>query len=904
MKARLSLFLLIVSLVLIAAMVILPQAALADTWSSCGPAGGSYTYALARDGSNNLYTGVMGGHVYRYDGSSWTDTGDVGPSWVFSLAWNGANMYAGTETGQVFRYDGDTTWTEVGNTNGSYVRELVWTGTYLYAGCYNGHVYRFDGGTAWTDTWPSSGGSPVESSLWNGTNVYVGADDGHVYRYDSGTTWTDMGYTGATIADSLAWNGTNVYAGTGNGHVSRCAAVGSWIDVGTAGTGNVQALGYFGNVLYAGSNNAHVYRYSGGTSWSDLGNTGGSSVYSLNWDSTSSTLYAGTLGVVYSDLITRNISLFAEEGGGSVAGGGAFPLNSSVTVHAIPISGCHFFGWWDPDAGTVSYDADYTFTVTRDRSLYASFGYDVTTQANPPAGGDTFGGGYAEYGQLTVVSALPHGGYHFVNWTKSGVPVSTAANYGFIPTSDCTLVANFATSPSVSTTAPSNITSTTADSGGNTITDGGASITHKGVCWSTSPNPTTSDPGTDDGTGTGDFSSSITGLTPGTAYHVRAYATNSVGTSYGSDLPFRTPIGRPIVDSVVPPVGQPGTLVTIAGTGFGNTQGQGNTGGSGSSVTIGGVPAQVVSWSDTKIVAIVPPGASSGAVVVTTGQGASNGNKTFTLVYPTWYLAEGTTAWGFSTYITIENPNPVTVTARVQYMDPQPEGSGTGRVYPPRDIKLPPQSQTTVDPRWDLGDVDFCTKVTCLQGLTIAVDRTMYWTGKNSTTPEAHSSVGTTLPSTGWFLPEGCSDFSFETWTLIENPGKSPAHVELTYMTETAGPKTVSKTVPAFSRATYNMESDIGRANASIEVASDTPVIAERSMYRNDRREGSCSVGTTAPANDFYLAEGSTAWGFTTWVLIQNPTTTPSDVTITYMTPQGAKAQPSFTLPGNSRKTI
>jgi hypothetical protein len=94
--------------------------------------------------------------------------------------------------------------------------------------------------------------------------------------------------------------------------------------------------------------------------------------------------------------------------------------------------------------------------------------------------------------------------------------------------------------PTITTTAVTSITSTTASSGGNTITDGGASITHKGVCWSTSPNPTTTDPKTDNGTGTSDFSSSITGLSPGTAYHVRAYATNSVDTSYGDDIPFTT----------------------------------------------------------------------------------------------------------------------------------------------------------------------------------------------------------------------------------------------------------------------------------------------------------------------------------------------------------------------------
>ena len=70
--------------------------------------------------------------------------------------------------------------------------------------------------------------------------------------------------------------------------------------------------------------------------------------------------------------------------------------------------------------------------------------------------------------------------------------------------------------------------------------DGGASVTAKGVCWSTAANPTTSDSHTSDGTGTSSFTSSITGLGPGTTYHVRAYATNSVGTGYGSDVSFTT----------------------------------------------------------------------------------------------------------------------------------------------------------------------------------------------------------------------------------------------------------------------------------------------------------------------------------------------------------------------------
>jgi len=98
----------------------------------------------------------------------------------------------------------------------------------------------------------------------------------------------------------------------------------------------------------------------------------------------------------------------------------------------------------------------------------------------------------------------------------------------------------FIAAPTVTTTAISSITANSASSGGNVTADGGASVTARGVCWSTSANPTTSNSKTSDSTGTGSFTSSITGLSPGTTYHVRAYATNNVGTTYGSDLTFTT----------------------------------------------------------------------------------------------------------------------------------------------------------------------------------------------------------------------------------------------------------------------------------------------------------------------------------------------------------------------------
>ena len=265
--------------------------------------------------------------------------------------------------------------------------------------------------------------------------------------------------------------------------------------------------------------------------------------------------------------------------------------------------------------------------------------------------------------------------------------------------------------------------------------------------------------------------------------------------------------------------------------------------------------------------------------------------------YPTWYLAEGSTAWGFSQYISIINPNPEAVTARVTYM------TTTGPTSPP-DVTLPASSQTTINPRGYLGDQDFSTKVECLDNETIAVDRTMTWTGPGAASPEAHNSIGVPSPEKTWYMPEGSSAWGFECWLLIQNPNSSDATCQVTYMMEGSGPHTVTKTVPANSRRTYDMSKDIEHNDASIKVESNLPVIPERAMYRNNRREGHDSIGTTAPAHDYYLAEGTTAWGFTTYVLIQNPNPTPANVTVTYMTPEGTKTMPVFQMQPNIRKTI
>lgn len=94
--------------------------------------------------------------------------------------------------------------------------------------------------------------------------------------------------------------------------------------------------------------------------------------------------------------------------------------------------------------------------------------------------------------------------------------------------------------PTVIITEVTTVTETTATIKIGITSDGGAAITARGVCWSTTQNPTIADNKTSDGTGSGSFTSSITRLTPGSTNYVRAYASNVVGTAYGNEVSMTT----------------------------------------------------------------------------------------------------------------------------------------------------------------------------------------------------------------------------------------------------------------------------------------------------------------------------------------------------------------------------
>lgn len=137
-----------------------------------------------------------------------------------------------------------------------------------------------------------------------------------------------------------------------------------------------------------------------------------------------------------------------------------------------------------------------------------------------------------------------------------------------------------ANAPTVTTNAVTAITSTTATSGGTISADGGGAITARGVCWNTATGPTISNSKTTDGTGAGSFVSSLIALTPGAKYFVRAYATNSAGTSYGNEVSFTVLANLPTVTT---------TTTTTAITATGASSGGNVTADGGGAVTARGV---------------------------------------------------------------------------------------------------------------------------------------------------------------------------------------------------------------------------------------------------------------------------------------------------------------------------
>ncbi len=172
-------------------------------------------------------------------------------------------------------------------------------------------------------------------------------------------------------------------------------------------------------------------------------------------------------------------------------------------------------------------------------------GICYATTANPTTANSTVASGSGTgifTGNLTGLAAGTL--YHFRAYATSSAGTSYGADLTFTTTAQALA--------SVTTAAATAVTTTSANSGGNVTSIGGSPVTSRGVCYGTAPNPTLANNVISGGSGAGAFVSNLTGLLPNTSYYIRAYATNTAGTAYGTQVSFTTANPTPPVVNTAP----------------------------------------------------------------------------------------------------------------------------------------------------------------------------------------------------------------------------------------------------------------------------------------------------------------------------------------------------------------
>lgn len=305
----------------------------------------------------------------------------------------------------------------------------------------------------------------------------------------------------------------------------------------------------------------------------------------------SSQLSFTTIAQVLSQITTNSISSITSTAatcGGSITSDGGAPVTSrgvcwntteNPTIANSKTSNGSGTGTFTSTLSGLSMGTTYYVRAYATNSIGTAYGNQVTfvtlgpptitttsatliTSTGATSGGNITsdgGSGVTSRGVCWSISANPTINLTTKTTNGSGIGVFTSSITGLLPGATYYVRAyatnaigtaygaqlSFSTPgpPTVTTTVVTSVSSISALTGGSVTSDGGSTVSARGVCWSTSSNPTTTNSKTTDGTGIGSFASSVTGLTANTRYYLRAYATNSTGTGYGNELILKTYTG-------------------------------------------------------------------------------------------------------------------------------------------------------------------------------------------------------------------------------------------------------------------------------------------------------------------------------------------------------------------------
>jgi hypothetical protein len=195
-----------------------------------------------------------------------------------------------------------------------------------------------------------------------------------------------------------------------------------------------------------------------------------------------------------------------------------------------------------------------------------------------------------------------------------------------------------------------------------------------------------------------------------------------------------------------------------------------------------------------------------------------------------WYMAEGVTRLGFDSWLLMLNPNDVPGTAKATYM--LEDGTTVSRSY-----LVPPRTRISVYLNQEVPNARVATKID--SDLPIVAERSVYFPDGLG----AHTTMAAPAPSKLWYLPEGSTSKPFTENVLVMNPNDAPANITVSLMKEDGTTVQKQYNMKPTSRLTLEMNGILPDTAFSTKVESDQPVVVERSMYFNDWKGGTNSMG-------------------------------------------------------------
>lgn len=259
----------------------------------------------------------------------------------------------------------------------------------------------------------------------------------------------------------------------------------------------------------------------------------------------------------------------------------------------------------------------------------------------------------------------------------------------------------------------------------------------------------------------------------------------------------------------------------------------------------------------------------------------------------TWFFAEGSTQPPFDTWFLVQNPTNQTATVNFTFQL-QPSGTLT------HTYTVGPNTRFSLFANQVLPNQAFSTRIDADQA--VLAERAMYVGYDGTAVP------GIAAPQTTWLFAEGSTQSAFQTWLLLQNPNNALTAVTVTYLLDQGAPVKQTLTLPPSSRTSIFVNQVLPNAAFASRVESDRPIVAERAMYRFPGNAVIAKAGVNAVASTWYFADGRSiqtrGQPADTWLLLQNPNSTPEVATITFFSSDGPPQTIQRTLPPASRASI